>query len=121
MKSKLEPLIEKDKRVNFAGWKVADELIEYLCAADLYVQPGSQSATLQNAICCGCPIMLYPHKSHKPYLRGNGYYVKSKEDMKRVFKEILNHPNLLRTMSDNSEKIAKELLDYKKLAARLYE
>lgn len=120
MKPVLEPFIEADKRVNYVGWKTADELVEYLCAADVYVQPGGQSATMQNAICCGCAVMIYPHKSHKPYLQGNGYYVKSIEDMKRVFQEIDNNPSVLKNMSDNSMKIARELLDYKKLAARLY-
>jgi len=121
MKPVLQPLIEVDKRVNYVGWKTADELMEYLCAADVYVQPGSQSATMQNAICCGCAMILYPHKSHEPYLQGNGYYVKSIEDMRQVFQEIDDDPSVLKNMSDNSMKIAKELLDYKKLAARLYE
>ena len=121
MKPVLEPLIEADKRIKYVGWKTADELMEYLCAADVYVQPGGQSATMQNAICCGCAMVLYPHKSHEPYLQGNGYYVKSIEDMKRVFQEINDNPSVLKKMSDNSMKIARELLDYKKLAARLYE
>lgn len=114
------PLIEADSRTCFAGWKKADELMEYLCAADVYVQPGGQSATMQNAICCGCAMVLYPHKSHEPYLKGNGYYVKSAEDMTRVFREIAGNPSILTIMSKNSEKIARELLDYRKLAARLY-
>lgn len=121
MKPVLEPLIEADKRVNYVGWKTADELMEYLCAADVYVQPGGQSATMQNAICCGCAMVLYPHKSHEPYLQGNGYYVKNIEDIKRVFQEIDDNPSVLKKMSENSMKIARELLDYRKLAARLYE
>ena len=121
MKPVLEPLIEADKRVNYVGWKTADELMEYLCAADVYVQPGGQSATMQNAICCGCAMMLYPHKSHEPYLQGNGYYVQSIEDMRRVFQEIADDSSVLKRMSENSMKIARELLDYRKLAARLYE
>ncbi|WP_027364663.1 glycosyltransferase family 4 protein [Desulfotruncus alcoholivorax] len=120
VKEEVEPLIETDPRISFVGWKTADELLKYLCAADVYVQPGGQSATMQNAICCGCAVMLYPHKSHEPYLQGNGYYIKSIEDMKRVFKEIADNPSKLKTMSSNSMKIARELLDYKKLAARLY-
>ncbi len=117
----VEPLIEADFRVFFAGWKTADELLEYLCAADVYVQPGGQSATLQNAICCGCSIMIYPYKSHEPYLQGNGYYIVSVEDMMRVFQEIADDPSVLKMMGENSDKIARELLDYKKIAARLYE
>lgn len=121
VREEAEPLVEADSRISFVGWKAADELIEYLCAADVYVQPGGQSATMQNAICCGCAMMLYPHKSHEPYLHGNGYYVESIEDMKRVFQEISDDPNILKQMKENSMEIARELLDYKKLAARLYE
>lgn len=115
------PLIEADDRILFLGWKTADELLDYLCAGDVYVQPGGQSATMQNAICCGCVMILYPHKSHEPYLKGNGYYVKTIEDMRKVFQEIADEPSLVDMMRENSKKIAHELLDYKKLAARLYE
>jgi glycosyltransferase involved in cell wall biosynthesis len=121
MKLTLERLIEADKRVTYAGWKTADELMDYLCAADVYVQPGSQSATMQNAICCGCAMMLYPHKSHEPYLKGNGYFVETVEDMIAGFRRIVDQPELLHQMRVNSFKIARDLLDYRKLALRLYQ
>lgn len=76
---------------------------------------------MQNSLCCGCAVVLYPHKSHQPYLQGNGYYVESIEDMRRVFQKIVDEPEALKVMSENSMKIARELLDYRKLAARLYE
>lgn len=115
------PLIESDNRINYLGWKSSDELMEYLCASDLYVQPGGQSATMQNAICCGSPVALYPHKSHKAFIKGNGYYVESIEDMIDVFNDVINNPYKIEKMRNNSLKIAYELLDYNKLAARLYE
>ena len=120
IREEVEPLLKSDSRVSFAGWKTADELLEYLCAADFYVQPGGQSVTMQNAICCGCAMVLYPHKSHKPYLQGNGYYIKTVDDMVNVFQKVADNPDVLQTMSSNSMVIARELLDYKKLAARLY-
>jgi len=121
VKKDVLPLINADSRIAFVGWKTADELLEYLCAADIYVQPGGQSATMQNAICCGCAMILFPHKSHEPYLQGNGYYVKTVEDMREVFEDIVNKPEKLPIMRQNSMKIAQDLLDYKKLAARLYQ
>ncbi len=121
VKVAVEPIIAKDKRIQYIGWKSGDEFIDYLCAADIYLQPGSQSATMQNSICCGCSVMLYPHKSHEQYLKGNGFYVETKEDMINVFKTIDNNPELLNDMCNSSYKLAYELLDYKKLAARLYE
>ena len=116
----VELLINSDSRISFVGWKTADELMEYLCAADMYLQPGSQSATMQNAICCGCPLMLYPHRSHKPYLQGNGFYVKTVDDMAECFRKIESNSEILKEMSMASYEVAHELLDYKKLAARLY-
>lgn len=113
-------LINEDDRVQFLGWKNTDQLIEYLCAADIYVQPGSQSATMQNAICCGCPLILYPHKSHKPYLRDNGFFVESRQDLIDCFQLIESNPMILNEMSISSYSIAHELLDYKQLAKRVY-
>ena len=89
MRSTLIPLMNKDHRVFFVGWKNNDELIQYLCAADIYFQPGTQSATLQNAICCGAPVALFPYKSHKQYVNGNGFYIENEDDCVNVFKKIL--------------------------------
>lgn len=121
VKLAVEPIIAADSRIKYIGWKDSEEVFDYLCAADMYLQPGSQSATMQNAICCGCPVMLYPYKSHKPYLKGNGFYVETVEDMLNAFQDIDKNPEKLKKMSGASYKIAYELLDYRKLAARLYE
>lgn len=116
----ISPMIEKDSRINYLGWKSSEELNNYLCACDVYLQPGSQSATMQNAMCCGAAVMLYPHKSHKPYLVGNGFYVETVEDMVESLKKISDDINIVEKMRNQSIKIAKDILDYKKLAARLY-
>lgn len=121
VKYKVSSLIKSDKRIHYIGWKESSELLEYLCAADIYFQPGSQSATMQNAICCRCPVVLYPYKAHKPYLKGNGFYVKSIDDMVNVLRKIETNPKILKIMSNKSYNIACELLDYNKLAKRLYE
>lgn len=117
----LNKLIQSDERINFIGWKNSNELKKYLCAADLYFQPGTQSATMQNAICCGTPVALAPYSSHEPYLKENGFYVKSVEEYIDVFKKISQDPNLLKKMSESSYEIARDILDYRKLAKRLYE
>lgn len=120
LENKVIPLIKSDERIQYIGWKDSSKLLEYLCAADIYFQPGTQSATMQNAICCRCPVVLYPYKAHKPYLENNGFYVKNIEDMVGVFRKIETNPKILENMSSNSYKIACELLDYNKLAKRLY-
>lgn len=118
---KLIPFIEKNPEIRYLGWKNSEELMDYLCASDLYVQPGGQSATMQNALCCGSAAALYPHESHK-YLLGNSvFYIETVEDMKNLFKLISKNPQKLEEKRKLSFKIAQEKLDYKKLAARLYE
>lgn len=115
------PLINKDKRIKYLGWKSGDELRAYLCASDLYCQPGSVSATMQNAICCNCAIMAYPHLPYTTHLDwGNILWVETQEDMEKVFESIANNPGQLDELKINSNKCATELLDYRKLAARLY-
>ncbi len=117
----LLPLINSDRRVEFLGWKNAEELQEYLCACDLYCQPGSVSATLQNAVCCDCPIMTYPHEPYVADLDfGNMLWVKTEEDMKNEFRNLMQGTVDMRVLRAGSEKCARELLDYRALAARLY-
>ena len=119
-KKELEKLISKDKRILFLGWKTGDELIELMCASDVYVQPGSQSASLQAALCCSLPVLVYPHLSHSTYLKNNGFFVADKNSIKEKLEVLLSDINLIKEMSKESEIIAKNLLDYKKLAARIY-
>ena len=121
-KALLTSLMEADSRVVFLGWKSASELLEYLCAGDVYCQPGAQSATMQNAVCCGCAMMLYPHSSHtKHYEWGNVFWVRTQDDMEAVFHRLARKEVPLEQMKQGSVRCARELLDYRKLAARLYQ
>ena len=118
----LSPLMEADSRVTYLGWRSAPELMEYLCAGDVYCQPGSQSATMQNAVCCGCAVMLYPHPSHtKHYDWDNVFWVRTQADMEDVFRRLAGGVVPLDRMKEGSMRCARELLDYRKLAARLYQ
>lgn len=120
-KENLLPLMAADPRVVYLGWKQSSELLSYLCAADLYCQPGSVSATLQNAVCCGCAVMAYPHLIYTEDLDyGNILWVKSKEDMAAVFRDLADRKTDLAALRENSVRCARELLDYRTLAARLY-
>ena len=121
MKPVLEPLMAADDRVVYLGWKSAAELLEYLCACDLYCQPGSVSATLQNAVCYGSPIMAYPHLPYTEELDyGNILWVETQKDMEKVFSDLAASKTDLEVLRKGSERCARELLDYRMLAARLY-
>lgn len=122
MEDTLKPLLTGDDRVVYLGWKSAEDLLEYLCAADLYCQPGSVSATMQNAICCGCPALSFPHESYVKMLDcGEFFWVQSQEDMESVFSGLASTPERLEPMAEGAWRCAREILDYRKLAARLYQ
>lgn len=114
-----EPLIAADPRVRFLGWVDARQLSELLCACDLYVQPGSQSATMQLALCCRCPVLLRDVPSHGPFVRENGWLVRSETDIQTAFDQLLDDRSCLAQMSRRSFEIAKELLDYQMLSKRV--
>ena len=121
MESTLLPLLEEDDRVIYLGWKSAEELMEYLCAADLYCQPGSVSATMQNAICCGCPAMVYPWKSYRMLMeRGQFFWVENRQEIQQVFSRLAVQQEQLKEMTVQAWICARKMLDYRKLAARLY-
>lgn len=121
IKEEAEKKIAADKRVTFIGWQNQEQLTSLLCAADVYVQPGSQSATMQNALGCGCAEMLYPHKSHIPYLKnGNGWFVETQADMKDAFAQAAADVPKVRRMGEISRAYALETLDYSVLAKQMY-
>lgn len=121
-KALLSSLMDADGRVVYLGWRSGAELQEYLCACDLYCQPGSRSATLQNAVCRGCAVLSYPHADYTKDLDfGNFLWTKTEEDMADAFRQLAEDPARLEAMKEHSRRCARELLDYRKLVARLYQ
>ena len=120
-KELLLPLFDRDKRVVFLGWLTAEELIEYLCAGDLYLQPGTVSATMENAMCCRCAGMLYPTSSYKrAYPEDMAFWVKDEADILAAFRTVAADRDCIGKMRASAYSFALENLDYKKLAERLY-
>ena len=116
------PLIERDKRVTYLGWCGASELTEYLCAADVYLQPGSVSATMENAMCCRCAQLLYPTDAYRrAYPEDMAVWVKEEADIRDAFRGFAEGTLSVESMKDSAFSYAREHLDYKKLAARLYQ
>ena len=116
-----EERASSDKRIIYLDWVSGEELITLYCACDLYVQPGKVSVNAQNAICCGAPVLLAGHEIYKAIVDGNGWLIESIEQMDGIFRQISGEPSILAPMREASHKIAKEKLDYRKIAARLYE
>lgn len=115
-----EGLIAGDSRIRFVGWKTPDQLRDLLCAADVYVQPGTQSATMQMSLCCRCAVILDDVPSHKPFINGNGWLIGSEFSLEQAFRAVGEVADQLPLMAENSARTASRLLDYKALAARLY-
>lgn len=111
----------RDPRISAIGWQTADQLRSLLAAADVYCQPGTQSSTMQMAICCRCAILLDDIASHKPYLSDNGWLVSGADALAAAFADIAAQPrDELTRMSKASAALALRMLDYRVLAARLY-
>lgn len=117
--AEVQKLSIADPRVRYLGWKSADELYRLLCATDVYIQPGSQSATMQMSLCARCPVIVADVPSHQPFVQGNGWKISAFEDQVSAFEQIESDPALLRGMSTRSWEIASELLDYRRMAKRL--
>lgn len=114
-----EAVIAADRRISFLGWKTPEELRRLLCAADIYVQPGTQSATMQMSLCCRCVVILDDVPSHKPFVEGNGWLINPEMPLAQAFREAVVAD--LPRMSAESAATAARLLDYRALASRLYQ
>jgi len=112
-------LIDADDRISFDGWAESDELLDLLCAADLYVQPGTQSATMQLALCARCAVALDDVPSHDPYMNNNGWLLNDSVRLESVYWEMNASPTKLLSMAARSLAIAQKMLDYDQLARDL--
>ena len=115
----LTELIQLDERITYLGWKASDQLIKYLCAADLYCQPGSPSATLQNAVCCGCAIMARPMEAYTMLDAGNFFWVEDEEEIYQLFMKIKENRGILEDAKNRSLTCANEYLDYRQMEMRI--
>ncbi|MGJ8590120.1 MAG: glycosyltransferase family 4 protein [Yoonia sp.] len=116
-KEDLSAKITADPRVYFLGWKSPDELNDLLCAADAYLQPGTQSVTMQNALCCGCPVIIDNVPGHHPYVSAGATLVHDQLTLLRAMQDALSWDQAGKRVT--ALRFAKEKLDYKNLAKRV--
>lgn len=119
IRSQAEKMIAADDRIKFVGWQSPEQLTAFLAAADIYLQPGTQSVTMQNSLCAHCAVILDDVKSHSIYMRGNGWLLNSEFSLKQAFTQVSECSNALSKMGGASYEIAREMLDYKVLAQRV--
>ncbi len=102
------------------GWKSGEELLEYVSISDVYIQPGSASATLQNAICAGNAVIVSQTDIYEDIVKNNGWIISDVSEIDHILEEIERSPNILVKMKRESIYIAETVLDYKILANRMY-
>lgn len=114
-------LVSLDPRIAFLGWSNPGEMVGLLAATDVYLQPGSQSVTMQNSMCQRCAVVIDDVKSHRPFIDGNGYLTKAGTDMEQILRHTSSHRDEIETMKSKSYSIAKQMLNYSAQALRLIE
>lgn len=112
-RNEVEQLIKADSRVIFKGFVSGSELTKFVCACDLYVQPGSISQTCQTAVCCGTPLCFNDIPTHREIYNGNGFFADNEDQLADVFEKVLSDDSLLSDMSNLSYEMANSELDYK--------
>lgn len=110
-------LIAADRRVQFIGWQTPSQLTDVLCAADVYLQPGTQSVTMQHSLCCRCAIAIADVPAHAPYYDRNGWLINAQHPLGAVLAAIADAD--LAAMQHRSFALATAKLDYAVLAQRI--
>lgn len=110
-------LISQNPRITYLGWQSVDEMALLLCAADVYLQPGTQSVTMQNSLCCRCVPILANAPSHKIFMDNNGWLVDNQHDLQAAILKACEVQ--LGPMSLKSLGVAKRLLDYEIMSKRI--
>ena len=120
IKERAEALVRKDARITQLGWLNTEGLTSLLIGADVNVQPGSQSATMQMALCCRKPVIIADVISHRALVSTNGWLVDSDQSLYQALQRaaLLDEAGLA-FMSAQSAKIAAEVLDYALQAKKL--
>lgn len=116
--SQVKDIINSDARILFLGWKRGDELQDYLCTGDIYVQPSGRSVTVQNAVCCGCAIITSRRLIYTHLFGEAAKYADTKEELYERMNEMIENPKLISLHKKMLLEIAKEKLDYRVLANR---
>jgi len=111
------PLVGSVSNIIYTGWISGNELGELFCASDVYIQPGTQSASMQVAACNRCALALYPYLSHKNLWKESAFYITNYEELKTFFLTVST--SLVQSKRYESYNIAKKKLNYLELAERI--
>ena len=111
--------LRKDPRISYLGWLNIDQLTNLLSAADVYLQPATQSVTMQHSLCCRCPVILDYLPSHEYYVSKNGWLIGKDGTLEQII-DNLSESDLV-YMGNLSYEFACNNLDYAKIAQKYLE
>jgi 1,2-diacylglycerol 3-alpha-glucosyltransferase len=103
--------------IKYIGWLDPIELRGLLCAADIYLQPGTQSATMQDSLCCRCAVILDNTPAHLNYMCGNGWLINHSSEIAKILQDV--DLQSIDSMKSNSYNFAVDNLDYVRLSSRV--
>lgn len=115
-------LINSDHRFLFLGWKDSSELTKFISAADLYLQPGSPSITLQSSLCAGTPVLVNDNVDIYHYFY-NGWEipVNNSFNLDDAFENLFTNRYSLKSMSQKAFITAHRFFDSEIFASEMYQ
>jgi len=114
--------INKNSKIKYLGWKNSEEITNYLIDSDVYLQPGSQSATFQIAACLKNALVVYPSESYKSlYTDEEVCFVKSTDDLIEFFKNAVGKPGFVEDKKFKAYSKSLSVLNNKNLVQMIYD
>lgn len=113
-------VINRNKRIIYLGWISSQTLEDYLCMADYYIQHQDVTATVQQAMCKGCGMILSNKvEEYRAYINGNGFLVNDEEDLKSAIEMINDGRVDFCAQKQASVVLSNSLFDIKKISKAL--
>lgn len=120
IKSEALEMMNSDSRIQYLGWMQPESLRRLLCGSDINVQPFGQSSTTQMSLCCRCAIIAQDLPSHRALFCDNGFLITEEKGLLDAFSFITDNFFQISEMQGRSAEFAKNHLDYRSLALRIY-
>lgn len=111
-KNKIKELAEMDNTVHFLGWKTGEELFDFLCATDIYVQPGVVSATLQLAACNRCGVVVKQCDGYSELLKNAGIVYSEDDKLPSIIDDLCGNIENVVKLKNDTFSVARTILDY---------
>jgi glycosyltransferase involved in cell wall biosynthesis len=115
----IKDLISSSENVLYLGWVDSNDLKKLMVAADVYLQPGTQSASMQEAICSGCALVLHEYQSHVEMDVGNILFINEENSISTCLNALSENREGVDKMKNMSLDYAREHLDYSFLAEKI--